>query len=158
MSLTELKPSDHPDCHVMQWTDMEIRFINDRVSAATAPLQEQIKELTAERDQWKDDAMNGANAEFLRGKVRELERQLALSGQSEMHWKSRTSLLFAQLEQARKDAEPRAPEQLDAGAKKLAELFDYPWAHMPEQGRQTMRNNVIEVLQVIDAAISKESK
>jgi hypothetical protein len=45
MSLTELKPSDHPDCHVMQWTDSEIRFINDRVSAATAPLLERIADL-----------------------------------------------------------------------------------------------------------------
>ncbi len=50
------------------------------------------------------------------------------------------------------DAEPLAPIQLDAAAKKLAELFDYPWAHMPAKGRQTMRNNVIEVLQAIDAA------
>lgn len=45
-------------------------------SAATAPLLEQIKELEAERDQWKDDAMNGSNAEFLRQKIAELEQKL----------------------------------------------------------------------------------
>jgi len=55
----------------------------------------------------------------------------------------------------RKDAEPRAPAQLEAGAKKLAEVFDYPWEHMPQQGRQTMRDNVIAVLQAIDAAKEK---
>lgn len=49
-------------------------------------------------------------------------------------------------------------KQLDAGARKLAELFDYPWEHMPEQGRQTMRNNVIAVLQAIDAAIKENRK
>jgi hypothetical protein len=100
-------------------------------SAATAPLLERIKGLLQE-------VAKGADVEAeQRSRIADLERQL---------------------EQARKDAEPRAPEQLDAGAKKLAELFDYPWAHMPEQGRQTMRNNVISVLQSIDAAISKESK
>ena len=55
-------------------------------------------------------------------------------------------------------AATKAPEQLDAGARKLAELLDYPWAHMPEQGRQTMRNNVIAVLQAIDAAAIRSMK
>lgn len=39
-----------------------------------------------------------------------------------------------------------APEQIEAAAKKLAEVFDYPWEHMPEQGRATMRNNAIAVI------------
>lgn len=48
--------------------------------------------------------------------------------------------------------EPCAPAQLEAGAKKLAEVLDYPWEHMPQQGRQTMRDNVIAVLMAIDSA------
>lgn len=43
-----------------------------------------------------------------------------------------------------------APEQLDAGARKLAELFSYPWEHMPDQGRQEMRDNVIAVMQAMN--------
>lgn len=36
-----------------------------------------VKELEAERDQWKNDAINGGNAAYLREQVAELERQLA---------------------------------------------------------------------------------
>lgn len=43
-------------------------------------------------------------------------------------------------------AVPVAAEQIDAAARKLAEVFDYPWEHMPEQGRATMRNNAIAVI------------
>lgn len=32
--------------------------------------------------------------------------------------------------------------QVDAAAKKMAEIFDYPWDFMPEKGRATMRENV----------------
>lgn len=49
-------------------------------------------------------------------------------------------------------AEPMAVEQIDRGAQKLAALFDYPWEHMPEQGRRTMRENVVKVF---EAALSK---
>ena len=35
--------------------------------------------------------------------------------------------------------EPLTDEQCDAAAKKLAECMDYPWGHMPEQGRKHMR-------------------
>ena len=35
--------------------------------------------------------------------------------------------------------EPMTDEQCDAAAKKLAECMDYPWEHMPEQGRKHMR-------------------
>lgn len=79
MSLTELKPSDHPDCHVMQWTDMEIRFINDRVSAATAPLQEQIKELQLDvihKDAFAEQL--GRELAKATSKIADLERQLEL--------------------------------------------------------------------------------
>ncbi len=66
-------------------------------------------------------------------------------------WKARAGRADAQPAD-REDAEPLAPIQLDAAAKKLAELFDYPWDHMPAKGRQTMRNNVIAVLEAIGAA------
>lgn len=42
---------------------------------------------------------------------------------------------------------------LDAAAKTLAECMDYPWAHMPEQGREQMRKNAKSV---IDAAIAQQ--
>jgi hypothetical protein len=44
---------------------------------------------------------------------------------------------------------------LDAAAKTLAECMDYPWAHMPEQGREQMRKNAKSV---IDAAIAQQSQ
>lgn len=37
---------------------------------------------------------------------------------------------------------------IDEAARKLAELFDYPWEHMPAQGRESMRKNVRTVLDV----------
>lgn len=50
---------------------------------------------------------------------------------------------------------PQAPEaepvllsdaQVEAGAKALAKEMDYPWAHMPEKGRNKMRDTVRNVL------------
>lgn len=38
-----------------------------------------------------------------------------------------------------------APD-IDRAAKKLAELLDYPWDHMPTEGRQNMRKNAEAVL------------
>jgi len=45
-------------------------------AAACAERDKRIAELEAERDQWKDDAINGGNAQYLGEKVAELERQL----------------------------------------------------------------------------------
>ncbi len=42
-------------------------------------------------------------------------------------------------------------DRLEAAAKVLAQCMDYPWSHMPEKGRDTMRNNVkliIEAAQI----------
>ena len=36
--------------------------------------------------------------------------------------------------------------QVDAAAKALAECMDYPWEHMPEAGRQAMREHAQTVL------------
>lgn len=46
---------------------------------------------------------------------------------------------------ALKPIEPMT-ENLDAAAKVLAEAFDYPWDHMPEQGRNTMRGHVKDII------------
>lgn len=43
-------------------------------------------------------------------------------------------------------AVPLTDEQVDAAAKKLAECMDYPWNHMPEQGRAEMRKHAQAVL------------
>lgn len=46
-----------------------------------------------------------------------------------------------------------APDfDLDAAARKLADRMDYPWEHMPEAGRNSMRAHAKAV---IDAALSK---
>ncbi|MBB5190086.1 hypothetical protein HNQ50_000796 [Silvimonas terrae] len=37
-------------------------------------------------------------------------------------------------------------ERIEAGAKKLSALFDYPWEYMPEQGRNDMRSKVRTLL------------
>lgn len=42
---------------------------------------------------------------------------------------------------------------IEAAAKTLAECMDYPWAHMPEQGRTAMRQHAQTV---IDAAIAAQ--
>lgn len=38
-------------------------------------------------------------------------------------------------------------EQIETAAKKMAEVMDYPWGHMPELGRKKMRENAQLVLQ-----------
>lgn len=48
--------------------------------------------------------------------------------------------------QAQAGAVPLTPEQITAAAKKLAECMDYPWEHMPEQGRAEMRKHAQAVL------------
>lgn len=47
-------------------------------------------------------------------------------------------------------------EQIDAGAQKLAALFDYPWEHMPAKGRETMRANVRAVLAAVGIKAGKD--
>ena len=44
---------------------------------------------------------------------------------------------------------PMTDAQLNDAAKVLAEAFDYPWEHMPEQGRNTLRGHVKDVLKAI---------
>lgn len=39
-----------------------------------------------------------------------------------------------------------AAPDIGRAARKLAELFDYPWEHMPAEGRQNMRKNAEAVL------------
>lgn len=48
---------------------------------------------------------------------------------------------------------PRKPPlDIEAAAKTLAAAMDYPWEHMPEQGREEMRKHAKAV---IDAALPK---
>lgn len=44
---------------------------------------------------------------------------------------------------------------VEAAAMKLAKCMDYPWQHMPEQGRNEMRKHAQAV---IDAAMQEQSK
>lgn len=52
------------------------KFARAIESAATEPLLQRIAELEKECSEWKNDAINGLNAAYLRGRVKELERQL----------------------------------------------------------------------------------
>lgn len=45
--------------------------------------------------------------------------------------------------------------QLEQAAKTLTEIMDYPWEHMPEQGRQTMRENANKVIAALGAEIAQ---
>jgi hypothetical protein len=38
-------------------------------------------------------------------------------------------------------------EQTNKAAMKLAERLDYPWTHMPEEGKREMRNHVKAVIE-----------
>lgn len=61
-------------------------------------------------------------------------------------------------------AAPEAPAQasavderaIDAAARKIAECMDYPWEHMPEKGRSTMRDHAKAVLDAARAALAQE--
>jgi hypothetical protein len=47
-------------------------------------------------------------------------------------------------------AQPAVPltvEQIDKAAMKLAECMDYPWAQMPEQGKQSMRDHAKAIIE-----------
>jgi hypothetical protein len=43
--------------------------------------------------------------------------------------------------------EPLTDDQIDKAAMKLAECMDYPWAQMPEKGKQAMRNHAKAVIE-----------
>lgn len=49
----------------------------------------------------------------------------------------------------------QAKFDIEAAAQKMAECMDYPWAHMPEQGRKHMRESAQAV---IDAALAAQRK
>lgn len=38
-------------------------------------------------------------------------------------------------------------EQIEAAAKAIAACMDYPWEHMPEQGRETMRQHAKSIIE-----------
>lgn len=42
---------------------------------------------------------------------------------------------------------PLTEAQINAAGKKMAECMDYPWAHMPEQGRAEMRKHAQAVIE-----------
>lgn len=62
-------------------------------------------------------------------------------------WQARASVAAP----AAGDAQPKF--DIEAAAQKLAECMDYPWAHMPEQGRTHMRKYAQAV---IDAALAAQ--
>ena len=65
-----------------------------------------------------------------------------------------TRAFYIRADAAKTDAQPVAYD-LEAAARKLAACMDYPWEHMPEQGRNQMRAHANSV---IDAASSQKSE
>jgi len=71
-------------------------------------------------------------------------------GHDEIHF--RRDLVSLEEAIASKVAAPAAgdarlpPLNIEAAAKAMAECMDYPWAHMPEQGRATMREHAQTVI------------
>lgn len=59
------------------------------------------------------------------------------------HWKRK----YLEMKQAAQEQGKDAAPNIKAAAMKLAECMDYPWEHMPEQGRQSMRVHAQRVLQ-----------
>jgi hypothetical protein len=53
---------------------------------------------------------------------------------------------------SKRRASPKQPLNIEAAAKTLASCMDYPWEHMPEQGREEMRKHAKAV---IEAAMPK---
>ncbi len=45
---------------------------------------------------------------------------------------------------------PLTYEQMDKAAMKLAQCMDYPWAHMPEDGKREMRNHAKAIIEAVD--------
>ena len=50
------------------------------------------------------------------------------------------------LHKRRKAADKLGEMDLDAAAKKLAEVMDYPWTEMPSLGRNNMRKNAAAII------------
>jgi hypothetical protein len=55
--------------------------------------------------------------------------------------------VIAMLNTTPQQRKPLTEHELEAAAKKLAECFDYPWEHMPHQGKMEMRGHVLSVLE-----------
>lgn len=97
---------------------------------------------------------NYTTAEFVQNVVGFAQVLLANKAVQEAFVKANAHLLYA----APQQAEAVPPDvvrnaDVEAAAKKMAEIFDYPWDFMPEKGRNTMRENVRAVL---DAAIAQQ--
>ena len=71
-----------------------------------------------------------------------------------------TALREALAEQPRAEGtlarESLTDEQIDKAAMKLAECMDFPWAQMPEQGKQSMRSHAKAVIEA--SGITKGQK
>lgn len=64
-------------------------------------------------------------------------------------WQNARDMGFANVTDALVKLSAPVAVDYDGAAKKLAECMDYPWEHMPEQGRQSMREHAKAV---VDAA------
>jgi hypothetical protein len=58
----------------------------------------------------------------------------------------------------RVNAELVATWSIEAASRKMAEVMDYPWAHMTDQGRQQMRENAEQVIRAALTSATKEQQ
>ncbi|CUJ01617.1 Lar family restriction alleviation protein [Achromobacter aegrifaciens] len=80
-------------------------------------------------------------------KVYHFEQRSRFGPWIEVEKPTERSVEFVQRVAAPAAGDARSPAlNIEAAAKALAECMDYPWAHMPEQGRATMREHAQTVI------------
>lgn len=112
--------------------------------------EEEVSLQSPQGERWRYRAASGAgtDSDFIHRFLRAM-----LAAKAEPQGKADTAPLNSA--DAEVKAEPvqqpeRVPlihQQIERAAQKLAEVMDYPWEPMPEQGRKTMRENALAVLE-----------
>ena len=67
------------------------------------------------------------------------------------HWK-------AEYDKLKAACKPLTDEQTNKAAMKLAECMDYPWTHMPEEGKQKMRAYAKEIIEAAHGITASEAE
>lgn len=70
-----------------------------------------------------------------------------VTARNNLGWCTEVDEAIAKLSGALGATVERKPLDIESAAKKLAELFDYPWSWMPDEGRENMRSRVRTVIE-----------
>ena len=103
---------------------------------------------------WAADLEQGRQVWIPAATLREAAK--ALAKQPAQHWNAGVPPLYpkpepgvsikAEYEQP-PQRKPLTDEQLDKAGMKLAECMDYPWKHMPEEGKRTMCDHAKAIIE-----------